>query len=407
MTNSFFVLAGWLIDGTGKPPVQKVLFEVKDGNIASLDKYTGTEPDMAHLLDLSDCTLIPGLIDSHVHLFMSGTSDPAVRQNQLDSPFGKMKEIISRHLYQQLSHGVVAVRDGGDYAGHATRYKLQCLPLKPLPILIKSAGLAWHAPGRYGRLIGRPPLQWLSLAQAISQCEKNNDHVKIVNSGLNSLTEFGKETLPQFSREELSAAVKAAKRFGLKTMVHANGVLPVKQAIEAGCHTIEHGFFMGKDNLKRLAEAGIIWVPTAFTMQAYYQSLGKGSVEKDMALRNLEHQLEQISLARSYGVCIAVGSDCGSLGVHHGSSVKEELGLLIRAGMPLEEAIKCATLNGARALGLQGQPGSLTLGMPATFVAVKADPPGLSEAMGSPEKIFIRGEQWKEGHDDRQLCDLL
>jgi imidazolonepropionase-like amidohydrolase len=287
------------------------------------------------------------------------------------------------------------------------RYKLKCMSLKPLPILLKSAGMAWHAPGRYGRLIGRSPLQGTSLAQAIGQSDKNNDHVKIVNSGLNSLTEFGKATRPQFRPEELSAAVKTAKRFGLKTMVHANGELPVRQAIEAGCHTIEHGFFMGKDNLKRLAEAGIIWVPTACTMKAYYQCLEKGSVEKDIALRNLEHQLEQISLAVSYGVCIAVGSDCGSLGVHHGSAVKEELGLLIRAGMRLEEAIKCATLNGAKALGLEGELGSLTAGMPATFVALKADPPILFEALGSPEKIFIRGEQWKENHTGRTSCDLL
>ena len=87
--------------------------------------------------------------------------------------------------------------------------------------------------------------------------------MKIVNSGLNSLKVFGKQTPPQFGAEEMRAAVKTAKSFGLKTMVHANGKLPVKIAVDAGCDSIEHAFFMGAESLYRIAERGAIWVPTA------------------------------------------------------------------------------------------------------------------------------------------------
>ena len=98
---------------------------------------------------------------------------------------------------------------------------------------------------------------------------EEKDHIKIVNSGLNSLKEFGKETLPQFGAEELSDVVKIAGKCGRRVMVHANGKKPVAAALAAGCNSIEHGFFMGVENLKIMAEKGIVWVPTACTMKAY------------------------------------------------------------------------------------------------------------------------------------------
>ena len=207
----------------------------------------------------------------------------------------------------------MAVRDGGDYAGHALRYKKECLSSENLPIFLMSADKAWRAPGRYGKLIGRPPEDGISLSQSIAEVNEGSDHIKIVNSGLNSLTTFGKETLPQFSADQLKEAVRTADDLGLRIMVHANGDLPVKHAIEAGCHSIEHGFFMGKDNLMKLADRGIIWVPTTVTMKAYCDSLDIDSKEKDVSRKNLNHQLDQIAMAMKYGVSIAAGTDCGRL----------------------------------------------------------------------------------------------
>jgi imidazolonepropionase-like amidohydrolase len=177
-------------------------------------------------------------------------------------------------------------------------------------------------------------------------------------------------------------------------MVHANGKLPVELAIEAGCHSIEHGFFMGRENLRRMADKQVMWVPTAYTMKAYHESLDTNSVEAEVSLRNLEHQINQISQAMQYGVPIAIGTDCGSLGVHHGSAFKEELNLLVKAGMTLEKGIQCATQNGAKALGVTDDFGTLSTGMPATFAAAEGDPSCLPDNLNAPEKIFIRGEAW-------------
>ena len=124
------------------------------------------------------------------------------------------------------------------------------------------AGKAWHAPGRYGALIGRTPFSGHTLAQSNREEEHRADHIKIVNSGLNSLSSFAEETPPQFDTEQIQAAVQAGHDLGLRTMVHANGQEAVRVALEAGCDSIEHGYFMGNDNLLKMAEKGITWVPT-------------------------------------------------------------------------------------------------------------------------------------------------
>jgi imidazolonepropionase-like amidohydrolase len=219
------------------------------------------------------------------------------------------------------------------------------------------------------------------LAEAIFNNSSGADHVKIVQSGLNSLKDFGKQTPPQFSSDELSRAVHAANQLNLPVMVHTNGEIPTRIAIEAGCHSIEHGFFMGEDNLRQMADNGIFWVPTACTMKGYAEQL-HGSKEADIARKNLDHQLEQIVKAKQFGVSIVVGTDAGCLGVHHGAAVIEELKLLMRAGFSLSEAICCATLNGAKLLGLKDA-GRLAPGMKANFIAVKGTPACLPEGLES------------------------
>ncbi len=381
------IRAGWLIDGTGGPVQQDVVMLIKNNYIQSVMPITGDMPQPDS--DLSDYTILPGLIDSHLHLSMSGKNDPAIRITQLSAPFEDVKDIISEHILQLLAYGVIAARDGGDHHAHALRYKQQCLN-SPLGrgrggFCLKAAGKAWHKSGRYGSLIGRPPSQ--SLAEAILTHSDGADHVKIVQSGLNSLKDFGKQTLPQFSSDELSRAVQAANHLNLPVMIHSNGEIPTRIAIEAGCHSIEHGFFMGEDNLKRIADNGIFWVPTACTMKGYAEQL-HGSKEADIALKNLDIQLEQIAKAKQFGVLIAVGTDAGCPGVHHGAAVMEELKLLMYAGFSLPQAIRCATLNGATLLGLKDS-GRLAPGMKADFIAVKGTPDCLPEGLESGLTVFF------------------
>jgi imidazolonepropionase-like amidohydrolase len=279
VNRSLFLRVGSLIDGTGKPAMKDVLVEVKEGRIASISAVRSDDLMRIQYVDFLDSTMIPGLIDAHVHLSMSGTDDPAIRAAQLERPREEAKAIIARHLVQHLKHGVVAVRDGGDHDGHTFGFVKETLPLQRLPICVRVAGCAFRARGRYGKLIGPPVSDGLKLGEAIGAGAKGIDHVKIVNSGLNSLTRFGWETAPQFDGHQLKEAVQKAHSLGLKVMVHANGRIPVMHAVEAGCDSIEHGFFMGKQNLARMAARGTVWVPTAFTMRAYSEKLDPDAPE--------------------------------------------------------------------------------------------------------------------------------
>jgi len=400
-------LAGWLIDGSGRPPEKNMALTVEGSEIRGIEKAAAFTQVDGTVLDFSGCTFLPGLIDAHVHLFMSGTYDSAVREGQLkEAGFDSIKGDILRRLKASLDNGIVAIRDGGDRHAHALVYKENHLDRRATPIKVLTAGKAWRRAGRYGKLIGRDPGKGYTLAKAIKGSREKVDHIKIVNSGLNSLTQFGRETLPQFSQEELDAAVTSAKEIGLKTMVHANGVVPVETAVKAGCDSIEHGFFMGRDNLSRMADQETVWVPTAVTMQAYIEYMqseagkqsrlqnGRGSLNPvEGAQRNLEHQLEQMAMARQLGVRVAAGTDAGSPGVDHGKSLRAEIGLLIQAGYSIPEAMKSATRINAQLLGLKGI-GCLAVGAAASFVAVAGPPEDIPHSLGNIKGFFINGKQF-------------
>lgn len=395
MVNTFALHAGWLIDGKGGPIRQNTFLDISEGTILSIDQASPGHPKV---LDFSNCTILPGIVDSHAHLSMSGGNHPEIKKNTRDSLWESRKTIITRNIRDHLANGVLAVRDGGDRAGHVSKFKKNGLSLDPIPVHLHSPGKAWHAPGRYGAFIGRTPLSGHTLAQSIREEKNKGDHIKIVNSGLNSLTNFAEETPRQFDRDQIEAAVQAGHDLGLRSMVHANGQEAVRVALEAGCDSIEHGYFMGTDNLRRMAETGITWVPTVFTMEAYTRILAPDSRESEIAGKNRDHQLQQIQTAAECGVKMAVGTDAGSPGVFHGSAMREEMALFVRAGLPLEKTVQCATSNGASLMGLDDMSGTLLPGRPATFLVFRGPPEALLNPLNMPKRIFISGRMVAESN---------
>ena len=387
--------AGWLIDGSGGPVRRDVVLEIRNGLIHTIEDgviFSGDAPfsRLKPEIDLSGCTLIPGLIDSHVHLTMTGDADEGLRRSLREAPYEVVRQMIMGNLHEHLRHGVVAVRDGGGCRGNALRFAKSSQG-QTQPVRVLAAGRAWHRAGRYGRLIGRAAAGGLDLADAIRTDDEPADHIKMVNSGLNSLSEYGRQTAPQFSQTEMSAAVRAAADRGLSVMVHANGEAPVRIAAMAGCRSLEHGFFMGAENLSRLMDREITWVPTAVTMQAYSEVFEQEGKNPDVARRTLDHQIEQLAMAKRLGVNVALGTDAGTPGVRHGAAVIAEMKLLIQAGFTLAEAVHCASQNAARLAGADC--GLLDRGRPATFIAVEAEPSALPEKLRHIRAVFINGER--------------
>ncbi len=394
MEEKQFIFAGWMIDGSGGPVQGHVLLGIEDGFITDIEngsnikKLKNIAPH--RVTDLSHCTILPPLVDSHLHLFMSGSLDPGIRERQLTADCGELEPVIARHLGDLFSHGVLAVRDGGDRGGCALGYREKMEEV--FPVRIKTTGRAWKQKNRYGGLIGRSPAEDESLAEGFVREPDGADWVKLVNSGLNSLKKYGHETACQFTVGEITNLVEVAGLQGKKVMVHANGVLPVKGALQAGCHSIEHGFFMGRENIELMAEKNVVWVPTVYTMKAYGENgvAALGAVDLKVVRKNLEHQLGQMEAARQAGVTIALGTDSGSPGVLHGESVVEEMKLLKKAGFTLPEIVQCATCNGARLLGIE-EFGILKKGKPATFLVSRGTPGQLPRKLAYLEDIYIAG----------------
>ena len=385
------ILAGWLIDGSGGPIQEKVLVKIVDGRFASVTPCSAEARQQAgECIDLSHCTLLPPLVDSHMHLFMSGTTDQKIRDWQLVAGYDEMRPVLRRHLADLFSHGVLAARDGGDRGGFALRYRAE--PAMHPQLILKVSGRAWHKQGRYGALIGRYPGDGETLAETYASDKDGIDLIKLVNSGLNSLQVFAHQTSPQWSEEEIRALVRKAGQHNHKVMVHANGTLPVRLAVRGGCHSIEHGFFMGRENLQLMADKGTFWVPTVFTMKAYKMNIhaAQPGADRHVIEKNLDHQLEQLAMARELGVKVALGTDAGSLGVLHGESMVEEMKLYKKAGYTLAETIQCATSNGAELLGIDDF-GLLQKGKTATFLVARGAPAQFPRKLSYLEAIYLHG----------------
>ena len=393
MPNSHYIRVGYLIDGSGGPVRKNQLMKIRSGFITEIIDHTLTDPaPVEQVTDLSHCVILPVLIDSHVHLCMSGSIDPEYREKQLDASYEELLPIIAEHLRHQFSHGVLGLRDGGDRGGHVLRYLAEEIDPETMPVRVVSPGSAYHRCGRYGSLIGVCLEADESLRETHLKHGQPTKLIKVVNSGVNSLTRFALKTEPQFSILQLSELVTEAKRGGARVMVHANGEMPVRMAIEAGCDSIEHGFFMGRQNLELMAERGLYWVPTVYTMKAVVQNgeYYRTTIDKKVAEQNLGHQLEQLALARELGVKVALGTDSGSLGVLHGESMVEEMKLFRQAGYSLSETIRCATENGARLLGFE-QLGTLEVGKPAHFLVTRGTPAQLPRKLTYLENIYLDG----------------
>jgi imidazolonepropionase-like amidohydrolase len=213
-------------------------------------------------------------------------------------------------------------------------------------------------------------------------------------------------SLPRLSQEELRQILLAHR--GERKVVVANGQQAVAEALTAGCDAIEQGYLMGEDNLRKMAEKNVLWIPSALRAKNALDGSGSGG---DVCCRfsqryvapgkpvpgaeaywrkMLAGQLAQLRLAKALGVTTAVGTGAGSTGILHGEAVVEEMKLFIKAGYSLEEAIRCATENSARFFGFETL-GALAAGRPATFLITRGTPHQLPRKLSYLEGIYVNG----------------
>ena len=271
--------------------------------------------------------LLPLPVDTHVHLSLGG--DPYDNASR------------------QLAAGVAVVRDAGDRDGSLDEVKL------PSALKVVRTGPALFKKGSYGSFLGDN--RELTLAEKISGTPSS--FVKVILTGLVSFDVYGEVGRQQWSLTELQEIVRMAADVGKKVMVHVNSDKACREAVEAGVHSLEHGYFIAPETLEMMADKGIYWAPTVAAMANQILDPDGRFSAAQLAIieRNYKRHMEMIQYAHDNGVKLTIGTDSGSYNVPHGSSFLREMEIFAEAGISLPEVWRIATHNGNELLGLKGE----------------------------------------------------
>jgi imidazolonepropionase-like amidohydrolase len=338
-------------------------------------------PAGAEVIELGDSTLLPGLIDAHVHLFLH----PGAEDLQTVQEAVPQRTIVATLAARDdLLGGFTAERDmGTEGAGSADTAVRNAIDqgLIPGPRL-RISGNAVNILGGHEDALGYNPEQRVLpnatyangtselIAVIREQFKEGADFIKIYETGRDSVVNGRLSTPYQYSEEELTAAVHEAARTGNRLAVHATGEPGTLYAAKAGVESIDHAYQLSDETMRLMREKQIFAVPT-FTIAEYFE---EHSATPAGAAH--EHQLTEIHAQEfkkqlAAGVPIAMGSDVGPF--PHGTQAREFV-LMVKFGMAPLAAIQAGTLNGAKLLGWQDQIGTLKSGYMADIVAVPGNP---------------------------------
>jgi len=388
------LLAGRVFDGQTLLGEQHIEIIISGGTIISVHPPAGESPtpqiQADEILDLREYTVLPGLVDCHVHLALDGRDFS--RSLEMWRHKEQLQERIEADLARTMGAGVAAVRDGGDReaVGMMAR-ELAARGVAPGP-LVRVAGPALRKKGGYGSFLG-PGLKGESPGKAVEDLARLGvDQIKVLVSGVVSFKTYGLVGDLQFSQGELAEIVSAAKAVGLRVMAHASSDQAVRLALRAGVDSLEHGYFVSQESLEELARAGIPWVPTLAPVACQVQGalIDRYSPEKrEVINKTLFRQQEMVKRAADLGVRIGVGSDAGAVGVPHGLGLLAEMLCLEEAGLTRTEILRAATAGGAAILGLDREIGSVRPGRRACLIAVRGNPLEDLRLLGDPGYMIL------------------
>jgi len=380
--NNSVIKAGTALLGPFLHPVKNVHLEITDGVLTQVKTHLAAPA--REIFNATHCTLLPGLVDCHVHLALDGINFKSCMEKWRFPRL--MASLMKKQLNAGLEQGITYFRDGGDRGGQTLTFKNS----SPAHLPIKASGAALRIQKMYGTFLG-PGLNKEQIKEAISfLAGKNADPIKVLVSGIVSFKEYGRVGPQQFDLPSLKEIVDSAQKEGLKVMAHANSDEAVKICIQAGVHSVEHGYFITHDTLKMLAEKSIYWVPTIVPVanqlkKPYQDRFSKN--ELHVIEKTYKRQQEMLCWACEWGVTVGVGTDAGASGVLHGTGFHEELQLYREAGLSCETIVKAATVNGARILGLDS---GLEQGKPLRFTAVAGNPLEDLDTLKTPEYTCLQ-----------------
>lgn len=400
--------AGTLINGKDKKPLKEVSIVVEGNRIIKVNKGYQAPGEGEQLVDLKNHTVMPGLMDMHVHLESETSKDKYSEQFRMNE--ADMALRATQYADRTLNAGFTTVRDlGGTGINIAMRNAINKGFVEGPRIFTAGKSIATtggHADPTNGmnrELMGSPgPAEGVingpdEARQAVRQRYKNGaDLIKITaTGGVLSVAKDGSG--PQFTKEELRAIIETANDYGMHVAAHAHGKEGMKRAIEAGVTSIEHGTKMDEEIMDLMIKKGTYLVPTLTAGRTVADSAHiPGYYPEVVVPKALEigPQLQQMfSKAYKRGVKIVFGTDAGVF-VHGINS--REFELMVEGGMPPMEAIQAATIEAARLLRMENELGSIEDGKLADIVAVEGDPLNDISAMRSVVFVMKDGKTYKK-----------
>lgn len=340
-----------------------------------------THPAGAQIIDLGDTTLMPGLIDAHVHLFLH----PGAEDLQTVEESVPQRTILALLAARDdLNAGFTAERDmGTEGAGSADTAVRNAInqKLAPGPRLRISGNAIDILGGHEDAILFNPAQHVLSNATYANNAEQivevirqqlkeGSDFVKMYETGPDSLRDGKFSTPYQYTEAQLEAAVHETARVGKHVAVHATGEPGALYAAQAGVASVDHADQLSDETMRLMREKQIFAVPT-FTILEYFADHPASPAEGTFMRDLLQFKSREFKRQLAVGVPMAVGSDVGPF--PHGTQVRE-LVLMVQNGMTPLEALRADLLNGAKLLGWEGQIGALKPGCFADVIAVSGNP---------------------------------
>ena len=338
-------------------------------------------PSGAEVIDLGDRTLLPGLIDVHIHLFLHpGAEDLQTIQESVP----QRTIVATLAARDDLMAGFTAERDmGTECAGSADTAVRNAIDEGKIPgPRLRISGNAIDILGGHEDAINYNPEQHVlsnatyannvdELIAAIrQQLKEGADFIKIYETGPDRIRDGKHVTVYQYTETELSAAIKEAAREGKRVAVHATGEPGVLYAAQAGVASIDHANDLSDETMRIMREKEIFAVPT-FTIFEYFADHAATPEQRARERQTLDLKVQEFKKQVAAGVPMAVGSDVGPF--PHGTQAREFV-LMVKYGMSPLAVLQADLLNGSKLLGWDGQIGSLESGYFADIVAVPGDP---------------------------------
>jgi imidazolonepropionase-like amidohydrolase len=361
------LLCGTLIDGTGGEPVRNAAIRIEDQTIT----WAGPAAQLARprddtVVDCGHLTIVPGLVNAHEHMGIDVNPGQAL-QDYLTEPIEYLAMRAVKNARTALRSGNTTIRDMAAKGRiSATVRRLIGEGLIPGPRMF-IAGRNIVRTGGYGWFIGRTADGAEAFRQAIRDEVRENDidHVKIMVTG--GLAVKGSRVLqPEMRREEVVAAVDEAHRLGRKVAAHGYGGEGVRDAIEAGVDSIEHGAYLTEEDVAAMVKRGTFLVSTVGIFDAIAESPLDAAIG-ERARTAITNVRQVLSAAQRSGLRVAVGTD-----PLHGR-LHREIAFLVEAGYSTIDALAVASRGGAELIGIADRVGTLEAGKLADVIGVQGD----------------------------------